>query len=273
MLKKLFNAASGLNLLKKTLGRDLFYQAAKDDLRLKISDQPQNFLPPQKAHAKILVLSPHADDDVFGMGGTIVKHSKAGDEVSVLYFCDGSKGTPEGIRDSSLIGKRKNEAERASKILGVKELLFWGYKDGSLTANSTSVKALKSLILENKPDIIYLPSISDNHPDHLETNKIFYQVIASFSSDSPFKFPLVAMYELWTPLFPNRLININSVIEIKKEAIGQHQSQLRSRDYSEAILALNKYRAEMNGIKGFAEAFFVVSSDIYQKLYELTHKK
>lgn len=273
MIKKLFNQALGLNLLRKSLGRDLFYQAAKEDLRLKISDQPQDFLPPRQGHAKIMVLSPHPDDDVFGMGGTIAKHTKAGDEVSVLYFCDGSKGTPEGIRDSSLIGKRKNEAERAAKILGVKELIFWGYKDGSLGANATSTKALKSLILENKPDIVYLPSISDNHPDHLATNKIFYEVLASFSPDTLYKFPLVAMYELWTPLFPNRLININSVIEIKEKAISNHQTQLRSRNYSEAILSLNKYRAEMNGIKGYAEAFSVISSAIYKKLFELVWKK
>lgn len=272
MIKKLINQAIGLNLLRKALGQAVFAKAAHADLRLKILDQPQDFLAPKNRHLKVLVLSPHEDDDVFGAGGAIAKHAKSGEEISILYLCDGSKGTPQGIRDSSLITRRKNEAERAAKILGVEELIFWGYKDGTLTANSTSIKALKSLILEKKPDLLYLPSFLDNHPDHLETNKILYHVLSSFKEDSPFSLPAIALYELWTPLIPNRLLDITAVIDLKKPAIKTHQSQLKSRQYDEAILGLNSYRAKMNGIKGYAEAFFVIPAEVYKKLFSLIYK-
>ena len=38
---------------------------------------------------KILIIVAHPDDEVLGMGGTIAKHSKNGDDVTVAYLTTG----------------------------------------------------------------------------------------------------------------------------------------------------------------------------------------
>ena len=55
--------------------------------------------------------SPHCDDAVFGCGGTIEKHFKAGDKVSVLYL---------NVADKVI----EAEAKAAGKILGFCEQIF-----------------------------------------------------------------------------------------------------------------------------------------------------
>ena len=37
---------------------------------------------------RILILVAHPDDEVLGMGGTILRHSQKGDLVKVVYFAD-----------------------------------------------------------------------------------------------------------------------------------------------------------------------------------------
>ena len=37
----------------------------------------------------ILIVVAHPDDEVLGMGGTIVKHSSNGDKISILYLTTG----------------------------------------------------------------------------------------------------------------------------------------------------------------------------------------
>lgn len=267
-MKEFIQHALDLNTLRKKVGFLALWQASKSDLRWQVLNNPSDLFRPTTDHLKILVLAPHPDDDIFALGGTLTKFAKNRDEITILYLCDGSKGTSSGIRDSSMIIKRKKEAKEATQCLGIENLIFWGYRDGQLTSNSTSTKALAEVILKLKPDIIFLPSLSDNHPDHLVTTDILYKSL--FKSDLTISdFPyLIASFEIWTPLFANRIIDITDVIKTKEEAILKHKTQLKSRRYDKAIIALNQYHAELNGIKGYAEAFFVCNPAIYRKLYE-----
>lgn len=63
---------------------------------------------------KVLVIAPHPDDEVLGVGGTIARHNAQGDSVTV---CIVTKGQPplfpkEGYKET------RAEAARAHKCLG-----------------------------------------------------------------------------------------------------------------------------------------------------------
>ncbi|WP_058369821.1 PIG-L deacetylase family protein [Psychrobacter sp. ENNN9_III] len=43
----------------------------------------------------VLVVAPHADDEVLGCGGTIAKHVRHGDNVYVAIMTNAAVGAPE----------------------------------------------------------------------------------------------------------------------------------------------------------------------------------
>lgn len=264
-MKRWLKVALSVNAARKALGFGEVFAAIKFDLSLQTLDK----IP----FKNVLVLSPHPDDDALGMGGLIKKMTTAGANVVVAYFCDGSRGVSEGRpadeelgglprRDENLIAIRNAEAKRAGKILGISESVFWNYPDGKLASGEASIRALSDLIDRLKPEIVFLPSFLDNHEDHRVTNEIFINAAKNLKDD----FPIWA-YEIWTPIFINRLIDITLYIKTKTEAILAHESQIKSHRFDKAIVALNQYRAEINKISGFAEGFFAAPLKIYRDLY------
>lgn len=257
-MKKWLKILLSLNSLRKAHGNGTFFSATKFNFHIEILED--------LSYKKVLVLAPHPDDDIFGCGGTIKKLTSNGDKVTVVYFCDGSGGVKEGDAqkfDQKLIDTRKKEAKASAEILGIAEQFFFGYRDGVLAGGVAAIKALSDLIKRVEPDIIFVPSFIDNHPDHKAVNEILTSVL----SKNTFKFPIWA-YEVWTPLYANRIVMINKEKEAKAQAILAHTSQLNARGYEKAIFGLNQYRAEMNAREGFAEGFFASTPEVYMSLYQ-----
>lgn len=254
-MKKLWKILLSLSSLRKALGFGYFFRSTKFDYHRQIIHH---------LDAKnVLVLSPHPDDDCFGAAGTLMKLARAQAKITVAYFCDGASGVEEGGRpDRSLIETRKKEAEAAGQILDFKKQVFFGYPDGKLAAGTASIKALSDLIKEVQPDIIFVPSFLDNHPDHRVVNEILINILSQTKILAE-----IWAYEVWTPLYANRIVMINDSLEAKKAAIHAHKSQLMFRSYDKAILGLNEYRAQINNQSGSAEAFFACQSSVYIKLY------
>ncbi len=75
-----------------------------------------------------LVFAPHADDETFGMGGSLLKASKQGVETHVIVLTDGALG---GERDD-LVQIRRQEAEAAAQLLGLTSLECWSEPDRGL---------------------------------------------------------------------------------------------------------------------------------------------
>ncbi|MCL5795575.1 MAG: PIG-L family deacetylase [Patescibacteria group bacterium] len=265
-MQNLLKPLLDLNYLRKIWGFEVFSQAIKDSMRLNILKDTSEIF--NKKSANILVLAPHPDDDTFACGGSLAQHSQNDQQISVIYLCDGSKGTIDGKINSSLIELRKNEAKNANQIIGVNDSHFWKFKDGKLSANKTAINLLRTHLLKFKPDLIYVPNLVDNHPDHLATNEILYKALKIINKKQEFN-PLISQYELWTPVFPNRIIDITNVHIIKNKAMLCHQSQLKTKGYANAINSLNSYRAQINGINGYAEAYLITSFALYSKLYNL----
>ena len=44
---------------------------------------------------KVLIISPHADDEILGCGGFISKYSKHNYQIDVLILTNANKGAPE----------------------------------------------------------------------------------------------------------------------------------------------------------------------------------
>lgn len=226
---------------------------------------------------KILVLAPHMDDDIIGCGGTLRKHVLAGSEVSVLYLTDGKKGNQTLNRKNLSKSERENqekevseirkqEASRAAEIIGINSLTFLDYPDGTLVAGIKVIEGVKDVIQQAQPDLIYLPFVTDRHHDHWQTNCIFIEAMRSLGKC--WNNLQCCGYEVWSPLYPNCMVDIKEVIDVKRRALEQFKSQLQHTDYVNGILGLNSYRSivHLKG-RGYAEAFFLSSFKEYRDLY------
>lgn len=260
-----------LNNLRKAFGSAILFSAINSSLKLEILDD----LPAKK----ILILSPHPDDDVIGCGGTIASFVANGSKVKIVYLTRGAMSPNSKKRLSAgekveLAKTRENEAREAARILGVSNLDFWRYKDGSLSAGRTSIKALANLLKTYKPEIIFCPTFQDSHPDHFETAKLLAKVLfqSTFTS-TPSRVRgfsgEIWLYEIWTPVYANRIVKIDKTIEIKRNALNTHKSQMQSRSYFDAVLGLNAYRAGMNLAGKYAEAFFACDEKLFLKIFGL----
>ncbi len=206
---------------------------------------------------KVLVISPHPDDESFGCGGVICKHVKDGDTVFSIFISSGEKGNPSHISEKQTIIMREKEAHTASKILGIKKIEFFREPDGNIQYSERLFKKLAARLRTIKPDIVYLPHLNEMNQDHSMVAKIVMKVLAKIYENEIMK-PDAFMFEVWTPIEKfNYIVDISPFISKKMKAIRAHKSQCDLISYDAASLGLSRYRGEMHSWPGgkYAEVF------------------
>jgi N-acetylglucosamine malate deacetylase 1 len=222
----------------------------------------------EPAAETVLVLAPHIDDDVMGCGGTLAKHVARGASVTVAFLTDCGAGGALGAGERSaeaLTAARKREAYLALAELGIRHLEFLDAKDGSLTSTPALVQQLRAILQGGRFDLVYLPFFVEAHPDHRATSRILLD--AALGTHLQFQ---CLGYEVWTPLLPNCLVNIDATEQLKRKAIRHYRSQLAEADYVHTQLGLNAYRSSafFAGTCRYAEAFCALSLDRYRDLHD-----
>ncbi|HEX4054638.1 MAG TPA: PIG-L deacetylase family protein [Tepidisphaeraceae bacterium] len=221
----------------------------------------------------VLVLAPHPDDEVIGPGGTVRRHILAGAPVTVAILTDGRWGGYNA--DGTLVERRKQESRRAAEILGAPPPVFFDAPDCNLQETSELLARVGKLFTEKKPKYVYLPALSDGHPDHWSTNRLVNALFPTLPREMSRRI-ILRGYEVWTPALANRYVDITSMVDLKRQAIEAFPSQTSSDDYAAAALGLNRYRSlqHLHG-RGYAEAFNQMTADEFRYLFtaaSLRHK-
>ena len=216
---------------------------------------------------KILIISPHADDEILGCGGTISKYNKMGIDISVLILTNANKGAPEIFSKNDIQAIRK-ESKSANKFIGTKKLFFENLP--GLTLNQYPIYKISELInkyISNiKPEIVFIPSSNDLHLDH----KIIFnasKVSLRFNKKSSIK--KILSYEVlseteWNEnensFSPNYFVKLNeSDVNNKVKSFLKYKSQVKKYPHprsKEVIITLAKVRGSQVFMK-YAEAFKV----------------
>jgi len=219
---------------------------------------------PRARAERVAVLAPHPDDDVIGCGGTLCKHTRAGDSVTVIYLTDGARGLDHAGPPSRTTARtRRGEAEAAAGLLGIRDLVFLDLEDGRLAADARTVTLLHRALERASPQAVFLPFLLDGHRDHRAANRVF---AAAATRCTGLRMDVYA-YEVWSPLPANRLVDITPVADTKERAIRLHASQMGQVDYATATLGLNRFRSlAVAAGKGFCEAFFSLDARRYSEL-------
>lgn len=223
--------------------------------------QPERELVPYTAEgvlpaARVLVVAPHPDDEVFGCGGCARLHTLAGAMVDVVVLTDGSGAGDPQVRSA--------ESTAACAALGLRAPEFWQYPDRALGFDEALLQTVSDRLLEATQaraiDLVYGPSPWEVHPDHRAAAwAVAHGVRRSRLAGMSVQW---AAYEVGSPLWPHRLVNIDSVWADKQAAMACFPSQLAFQPYDEHIAALNRYRSyTVSGQCRHAEALWLPDDD------------
>ena len=214
----------------------------------------------------VLVIAPHADDEVLGVGATMVKHINNGDRV---YVCIATRGT-RPLFEESYIEQLRSETYKAHKLLGVTKTFFLEYPAVMLEQipRYELNQKIFTVIEEVKPDIIYMPHFGDMQKDHLI---IAESVMVAIRPKYEHRIKEVYSYETlseteWNnphssnAFLPNMYNDVSGFLGKKLEVMRCFTTQLS--DFPnprslEAIEALAKYRGSTINCNA-AEAFMLI---------------
>jgi LmbE family N-acetylglucosaminyl deacetylase len=200
----------------------------------------------------ILCMGAHPGDPEFGCGGTLARYSDQGHKVTLLYLTRGEAGDPaKSYSESAAL--RTLEAETACSILKARPM-FAGQIDGNTELNKGRNEAMTSLILSEKPDIVFTHWPLDSHVDHQIAGLL--TLTAWIRSGRQFH---LYFYEVNTGsetmgFEPTDYVDITEVRARKKEAMFAHKTQNPQEVYDSYFKAMEDFRGLEAGVKA-AEGF------------------
>lgn len=213
---------------------------------------------------RVLVFAPHNDDEILGAGGTVAKLCRQGHEV---YIC-----VMTVTDDKALAEKIKAEAERARKLLGVKESI---YLDLPVVRLKTIEPAeINGRILDTvkkiQPEVVFIPHKGDMHTDHYETalcSMVALRPVSEKSIKKIYAYETLSETEWNIPsvdnaFIPNVWVDISDTIELKLDAMACFESQVKDFPHPrslKAIRSLSEYRGSTVCVNN-AESFMLIRS-------------
>ena len=210
-----------------------------------------------------LIVVPHDDDAIIGMGLTILVALQQKVDIHIRITTDGHMGYCS-LKEKTKIAKiRAIETRESFRLLGVnlKQVKWLNFNDSHLNSQTgryfvskktpSSIKGADGLqnaftasLREVKPNRVFVPTIADLHPDHKLTNSEL--MISLFHASgtiwpelgSPTPVPEVVEFAVYCdyPTPPNIQLKVNQAIFQKKlDGILAYQSQTQIKSCVDSI--------------------------------------
>ncbi|MFA5867285.1 MAG: PIG-L family deacetylase [Actinomycetota bacterium] len=264
---------------------------------------------------RILIIAPHPDDETLGPGGLAQQATAAGAAVKAIVITTGdgykhavqvnlkvNEPKPEDYR--ALAEMRHKESVAAMAALGVKDVVFLGYADGSLNSlwreswdydqlhtglnggntgpydfayepgapycGENLVKNLSSLMMEYKPTIIVYPTPEDLHHDHWAANAFTQYVIARDNVTTREYTYLVHRGKLWPspPVYEPEKV-MDPPYQMGEEDANWLRHTVTGEERVAKLEAIEQYKTQLPLADQFLKAF-VRRNELYAIYPELT---
>lgn len=193
---------------------------------------------------RVLCIYAHPDDTEFTIGGSVALWAEQGAEVTYCIITDGGAGSNDPNQSlTQLIVIREAEQRAAAAELGVKDVLFLGYTDGTLEPTIELRRTLTRLIRQLRPHRVVCGDPTAvlyddeyiNHPDHrAAAEAALYAVFPSAVTRPIFPELLAEGFEphqvrevyISSPVEPTTYVDISTTLERKIQALRHHKSQV-----------------------------------------------
>ena len=219
---------------------------------------------------RILVIAPHPDDEVLGVGGTLLQKKNENCITGCVILSTYSSQNKD--TKNKIISQRK-EIDNSHKKLRIDENFILDNPPSKLDQVPIAdlVNSLSNIFDKFKPNEVYLPHEGDSHTDHGITLKAslscckwfrrsFIDKIYCYETLSETNTP--KRYNIDNLFKPTHFVDITKVIKKKVSSLKSYKSQIQKFPFPrspEALTSLAKYRGTYCGYK-YAEAFEVIFS-------------
>lgn len=139
---------------------------------------------------KILVVSPHPDDETLGAGGTLIKMKKKGHQI---YWLNVTDMVSKDHWDDKLVIHRQQQLKRVNTFYcfdGFYNLAFQPTKLSNMD-ESELIRAISSVFEKVKPQWLILPGQYDAHSNH----RVVYNCCMACSKS--FRMPYIKRLPRW----------------------------------------------------------------------------
>ncbi|HZP76252.1 MAG TPA: PIG-L deacetylase family protein [Pseudolabrys sp.] len=211
----------------------------------------------------ILVVAPHALDEVLGCGGTIAAHAAAGDPVYCFILC----GDGTGI-DS----KRREAAHAAAALLGSEPPQFGGFPENrsDTVALGTIVSLIEDVVRRVKPRTVYVSHGGNLNVDHQTASRATATALRPVPGGAVSRF---FSYEIasstdWAPpgfgapFLPTHFVDISRTLDKKLQALKSYEFDMRPAPHARSMISIERLAGVRGNSVGVlaAEAFMVLRS-------------
>ena len=230
---------------------------------------------------KILIIAAHPDDEILGMGGTILKHAKNGDKIRTIYLATGitsRRGSGyENFAKYDVTDKEKNDMKRqisnlrkntkkANNLLKVNSYDFYDFPDNEMDSVSLLkiIKTLENEIKKFQPEKIYTTHRNDLNIDH----RITFQATLTACRPGTSKVKEILSFEVpssteWNyPInfIPNFFVNISKELDKKLKAMSYYEHESRKFPHPRSTKNLELIAQRWGSVSGVgaAEAFEII---------------
>jgi LmbE family N-acetylglucosaminyl deacetylase len=211
----------------------------------------------------ILCIAPHPDDEVLGVGGTLLRRKAEGAKVAWLIV---TGITVETGWSEKKVKQRADEVRRITEFFGFDEVFTLNFPTTQLdrVPMGDLVAGISEVFKTFEPEEVFVPHPSDVHTDH----RIVFDAAASCTKW--FRYPSVKRVLAYETLSetdfglsvdqgfrPNVFVDIGPFLEGKLQAMEIYASELGAFPFPrslEAIRALATVRGTASGFNA-AEAF------------------
>lgn len=215
-----------------------------------------------------LVFAPHADDETYGMGGSLLRARAEGVETHLIVLTDGALGGDK----ENLVEIRQQEVREAVRLMGIASLQCWPEADRGLEHSEGLDVRIAAAIKEIGPATVFFPGPLELHPDHRAAAFAVWSALQRLYQAG--ERPQAIAYEISVQNPVNLLLDVTAQKDQKEEVMAIYASQNSENNYQELVLALDKGRTfSLPPAVKFAEGFYRFNeADLALSLREVTHK-
>lgn len=178
----------------------------------------------------LLVIAPHADDEILGAAALMARAAHAGRRVAVVVVTDGARSDP-GRDTAELVRIRRAECRAGlERMLGdLPPLLFLEQPDGALSSAGlapAAQAALDAFVADVAPDTILVTDAADAHPDHKAAFGLASRIVGAGGARVLQAMPVSQRVDGRFDPTGYRAIPVAEFAERKRAALACHHSQL-----------------------------------------------